>query len=267
MICLPQPLSLWISRTRKKIPDRLAQDFRIVLDEDRELFAGFLKLLSKHIAGADGYSTLIAYADKLIERGQLDNLTREMQQVAENTKALASYMKLIKAQWRLSDDDESALSKYLELGRKEWGGLMLPMIRHRTGDHQNYKLKQVFVPLFLQDKRSEEEVQKKMERLQRKPENIAREDDERSSSVSFTELISRHTAVVLIGKPGSGKTTLFRRAALAFAEGRADKDLDWKGKPLFPIFIRLRNFGEFLNSPAQYLNICARGIRPMGTWI
>ena len=62
--------------------------------------------------------------------------------------------------------------------------------------------------------------------------------------------MTRYMAFVLIGKPGSGKTTLFRRAALAFAEGRAAEELEWNGPPLFPIFIRLRNFGVFLNSEA-----------------
>jgi hypothetical protein len=45
---------------------------------------------------------------------------------------------------------------------------------------------------------------------------------------------------------GSGKTTLLSRVALAFAEGRAQADLIWHGQNLFPIFLRLPNFGAFL---------------------
>lgn len=50
----------------------------------------------------------------------------------------------------------------------------------------------------------------------------------------------------MTGSPGCGKTTLLNRLALAFAEGRADADLGWRGKALFPLFLRLRNFGAFI---------------------
>jgi formylglycine-generating enzyme required for sulfatase activity len=233
----------------RKIPVMLLTDLNLI-DSDRAWLAVYLAYLRRNLAGREFYQPLIAYADNLEQHGLLDGISKEMEQVAENTLALASYVKLIAGQWHLTGNDEKALEKYLDLGRKDWGGLMLPMIRHRVDDGRSYRLKQIFVPLLLQDKRAEEQVRKNMERLQRKPENLAREEDEKTRPVGFTELMTRYTAFVLIGKPGSGKTTLFRRAALAFAEGRAAEELGWKGRALFPIFIRLRNFGEFLKGEA-----------------
>jgi len=234
----------------KNIPDRLALEMRIFLDRDRELFAGFLFILRKHLAKSDGFDKLIAYANDLDRRGLLEGLAKRIEQLIEEAKQFTSYLKLVLAERHVTDKDELALEKYYELGRKEWGGLMLPMIRQRTGDEHPYRLKQIFVPLLLQDKRAEEKARQKMERDQRKLENIERADDEQTRPVGYTELMTRYNTFILIGKPGCGKTTLLRRAALAFAEGRADEELNWKGKPLFPIFIRLRNFGEFLNSEA-----------------
>ena len=219
-------------------------------ESDREWLAVYLAYLRQNLAGREFYQPLIAYADNLDQRGLLDNLVQEMEQVTENTKAMASYLRIIAAQRHLTDDDEKALGKYLDLGRKDWGGLMLPMIRQRVDDGHSYRLKQIFVPLLLQDRRAEDQARQRLESGKRKLENMAREEDEKTRPLGFTDLMARYNSFVLIGKPGSGKTTLLRRAALAFAEGRAAQDLGWKGKALFPIFIRLRNFGEFLNSSA-----------------
>lgn len=230
-----------------KIPPTLLTSLQ--LDEsDREWLSVYMTYLRGQLATREFYQPLIAYADKIDQRGLLEELSQELEQVAENTRSIANYDKIIKAQRRLTDQDGEALNKYLKLGRKEWGRLMLPMIRHRADDGRSYRLKEIFVPLLLQDKRAEEQARKKMETILRSPDNKVRENEEKTRPIDLTELIMRYNAFILIGRPGSGKTTLLRRAALAFAEGRAEKDLGWKGKPLFPIYIRLRNFSEFLDS-------------------
>lgn len=230
-----------------KIPATLLIDLSLN-DSDRVWLAIYMAYLRKNLAGREFYRPLIDYANNLDQRGLLENIALGIEKVAENSKNIASYVKIVAEQRHLTDNDEKALEKYLDLGRKDWGGLMLPMIRHRVDDGRSYRLKQIFVPLLLQDKRAEEQAHKNLEKLQRRPEDLIYEEDEKTHPIGFTELMMRYTAFILIGKPGSGKTTLFRRAALAFAEGRAEDELGWKGKALFPIFIRLRNFGEFLNS-------------------
>jgi formylglycine-generating enzyme required for sulfatase activity len=232
-----------------KIAKTLLNDL-VFEERDKEWLAVYLAYLRQNLAKRPFFQPLLAYADRLEELGLLDTLVKEVEQANANTQAIASYVKIVAHQRHLTDDDESALGKYLALGRENWGGIMLPLIRHRIVDGQSYRLRQIFVPLLLQDKRAEEKARQKAERMQRKPEALAHEEDDKTHPVGFTDLISRYNSFVLIGKPGSGKTTLFRRAALAFAEGRAEEDMGWQGKPLFPIFLRLRNFGEFLQSQA-----------------
>ncbi len=233
----------------RKIPVSLLTGLNLS-DSDREWLSVYLAYLRKNLAEREFYQPLIAYADSIDQRGLLEEVALEMERMVENTRAIASYVKIIKTQRRLTDRDEEALDKYLALGRKDWGRLMLPMIRHRVDDGRSYRLKEIFVPLLLQDKRAEELARKKMESILRSPDDKVRENEEKTRPVGLTELMTRYNSFVLIGRPGSGKTTLLRRAALAFAEGRAAEDLGWKGKALFPVFIRLRNFGEFLNSQA-----------------
>ena len=232
-----------------KVADVLLKNLSLE-SRDREWLAVYLVYLRQDLAKRAFYQPLLAYADRLDQLGLLDTLVEEVEQVAENSKAIASYIKIMAADRHITDDDKPVLDKYLALGRKNWGGIMLPLIRHRVVDGQSYRLRQIFVPLLLQDKRAEEDARKHAEKMQRKAETIVREDDEKTRPVGFTDLLARYNAFVLIGKPGSGKTTLFRRAALAFAEGRAEEDMGWQGKALFPIFLRLRNFGEFLQGQA-----------------
>lgn len=122
---------------------------------------------------------------------------------------------------------------------------MLPLLRKKSGDITSAKLKQVFVPLNLRDVRAEEESRSRMEKFTR-PERIIKEQADEMRAIEIGELLNRYPKFILLGAPGSGKTTLLNRVALAFAEGRAHDDLGWKGKNLFPIFLRLRNFGAFL---------------------
>ncbi len=117
----------------RKIPALLLSDLNLK-DADRHWLAVYLAYLRKNLAGREFYQPLIAYADNLEQRGVLDGLAKDMERVAENTLALTNYVKMIAARWHLTDNDEKALEKYLDLGRKDWGTLMLPMIKQRIDE-------------------------------------------------------------------------------------------------------------------------------------
>ena len=72
------------------------------------------------------------------------------------------------------------------------------------------------------------------------------------------ELIRHESAIVLLGDPGSGKTTVLRHLALGFAHaslhadavGAAiDSELAWNGPLPLPILVQLRRFAEGLSGP------------------
>src|ERR1019366_1893322 len=65
------------------------------------------------------------------------------------------------------------------------------------------------------------------------------------------KVLQDHRRVALLGLPGSGKSTLIKRLATAYAFPSRKKlvddnlpDIDW-----FPIFIRCRQLGDRANAP------------------
>lgn len=226
------------------IPEKLVKALGINT-QDRDLFSMFLYTLRKNLSATPKFEALINYTNEMDKRGILIGIATEITDIAEKNQEISTYLRLLTSNRRLSSDDNQALENYLKDGRKDWGEMILPLIRKRVGTTKFVKMKQVFVPLFLNDKHIENSVvnSEADDYGDRLLKDLAREQ---SHPLRLSDLISKHRTSILIGNPGSGKTTLLRRAALAFAEGKAYEDLGWQGKPLFPIFVRLRNFGDFL---------------------
>ncbi len=78
-------------------------------------------------------------------------------------------------------------------------------------------------------------------------------DDAELRQASFLEALALHPSMVLLGKPGSGKSTIVSFVALTLARaGQGDKEAlkalseHWDFGPLLPVRVAIRRFAEYL---------------------
>ena len=210
-----------------RIPHQLIVDLHLQ-QEHLQFFADFLFHLRCELVTIPGYGDGLRYADELEQRGILREIMRPLHRQIEIEETILADRHLITS-------DKEALRRYLVLVREQFRYLFLPLARRSGPDARtDAEMAEVFVPLRIRSSK-------------------------RYDLFSLGEVIANHPCFLLKGPPGCGKTTLLRRAAIAFADGRSTTDLEWNREPLLPIFIRLRNFGVFLAKHHQRFSSPAPG--------
>lgn len=234
-----------------KVPITLLNELKLD-NSDREWLARYLVILRKHLATYEQFIPLIKFANDLDKANLLSRLSADVAQITLDSHRIKTLLELLAAERHLTDNDKLALDEYIANCRKDLATLALPFIRQGPAGSASAQLNKVFVPLYVRDEKAEQVARRKAEKRQREELDLKNMDED-VRPIDFNDLFARYERFILIGLPGTGKTTLLRRAALAFAEGRAAEDLAWKGHALLPIFVRLRNFGTFLaNNKALY---------------
>jgi len=230
-------------------PDRISQNLLDTLGLENnkiDLLAKFLHYFRKHLADVDGYCFGIAYANDLDQHGLLIDISSHTERTADGINTLIEY-------FGITTDEDHVLGEYLQTLLEQIQYLPLPLSDPGAASHVDAELRQVFVPLTMRDLKAEEDARRQLERQTRRSDDLQMAvEAEASRSIRLGDILTRYKRFALIGGAGSGKTTLLKMAALAFIENQAAKDLGWTGEPLFPIFLRLRNFGAFLVDNANF---------------
>ncbi len=219
------------------VPESLYESLRWPRDRRPQL-ALFLYTMRRALAAHENWGPLIAYTDREAVRLDLRQATTSLAHIEANLRALLSVFGVT------DRDEEAALRDYLEHVLRETGAISFLFVRPAGQRHKlrtEAELEAVYVPLHVQDPdRPAAKTPDGKGTIDREP------DEDRAPTLSIDEVLARHPIFLLRGKPGSGKTTLLRHLAHTFAGGQAAEQLGWRGEPLLPILIPLRNFGRFL---------------------
>jgi formylglycine-generating enzyme required for sulfatase activity len=101
-------------------------------------------------------------------------------------------------------------------------------------------LRRIFVPLS-----GELEAEREARETQQELEKLAREQVEKARRLPLKQLVCENPYLVILGDPGSGKSTTLKYISLMFAEGEAEKQLDLEPQWL-PIFFPIAAYAQEL---------------------
>jgi hypothetical protein len=249
-----------VEMTREE-PSRVPPDLIKALklsDDQRPPFAKFLFALRKGLSDLEPYAAGIRYADQLDDRHILDGLYERVSAVADTVTDTTSG-KAIRVQV-VAPDARELESKYLDNVLIEYGGLSLESrAREEAAPSVDpLRLERVYIALNTTDAhfvRVSEEEQKRRGRAG--PAGV----ELKPVLLSALRAVMEARRVVLLGDPGSGKSTFAQHLCLCLAGARREPDSHWPDHlragdvaaweldvhPL-PLFIRLRLFAHDTDS-------------------
>ncbi len=214
--------------------------------ELRPALAAFLFTFRIHFAQIQAYAPLMDFAGKQQTRQILRGILKLEARAVDQRDQMLAYLRALAKDRdiHLEADEGRALQRYQEFVVRKHHQLSLFFVPPPQGKPAQVELQTVFVPLAISDPETRERLALvEHDSTRRREEKVGHEREARQTA---EQLLTRHSALAIRGTPGSGKTTLMRHLALVFADGRAESELNWRGDPLLPIYVPLRNFGIFL---------------------
>ena len=235
------------------VPDKLLSALSID-EENRNLFAKYLYSLRAQLKSSEQFKNIIDYCDHEIIKDELNIIKNSIEDISFQNLEMVNTIKesndileQLAEHFGIGVDKKKAINRYKKHYITQWSKLAIPLIRKNIGIFSP-DIKQIFVPLevqLLEDKKYSSSSTPQIIPARNRLEDVRYDNVKKGNFFSFFKNYDRF---VLIGLPGSGKSTLFRRIALAFAESNEATLIDWEKGDKLPIYIRLRNLGIYLSS-------------------
>lgn len=259
---IAQAALLQTSPDPQLVPDRLFRSLRMPPDS-RLLLARFLYYVREQLKVHDTWGVLIEQTRQDAVYTYLRRMAHDMQLTASASEQFNDNLQLLLHYYGLHADkpDGEALQEYIAHLISEYQHLAFVLTKARRRERLSpaAELDAVFVPLQVQD--SELLQSQSKQTVVNRP-RLPSDKHEVKNILTINEVLAKHPVFLLLGAPGSGKTTLFRHLTVSFARGEASTRLDWAGTPLLPILVPLRNFGRFLTqNQSRYTNPAPQALR------
>ncbi|MBI5293476.1 MAG: SUMF1/EgtB/PvdO family nonheme iron enzyme [Chloroflexi bacterium] len=254
------------SESESNIRSKLLSDLKLD-DSHRRALAAALFSLRKNLAESETYRAGIAYADALEQRHLLAGLYESVEGLLA-TVTDSKDGKALRVVVVAPPPDQRALeSRYLTGVKNENAAYALYNEDDAVSPENMMQLERVYIALNTTEKRAplsklwaEGRQPKKGKDDEEALAEMARGEREQIP-VSSLRVVMESRRVMLLGEPGSGKSTFAQHLALCLAGARLNPDDHWPkqltaedaaGWELasypFPVFIRLRNFARDVES-------------------
>ena len=209
--------------------------------------ARLLAALRQELAGLEDWQPLIAYADEQAKRGLLQDTLRNLKQMADTvtfSDAGAALRVVVVERLHLSEGEILEIEKqYRELVKDEFRMHVVTGLA-QVDKAVRLPLDEIYLELglvpFSSNREQEEEALLDVDvsiRLQRAMQHVEKR---------VTSALAEEQRLVIVGKPGSGKTTSLKYIAYMLSLGAAGAARLGFAAPLIPIYVRLAEFAESL---------------------
>lgn len=215
----------------------------------RELSALLVRLRSS-LAKSEQWRPLLAYANEMQAQGLLADILRRVGSLESALVQTAdgNALRVVLVERGLSDEQLSQIEK------KYRDNIVLEFERHTTRGLSPAQLpklipmplKDVYLELGLIPLRTEKELEVDREKILQadQAERLMREQRQQQERV--TDLLGESQKLVIVGKPGSGKTLSLKFIALMLAYGESGASRLRLDLPFIPIYVRLAQYAEEL---------------------
>lgn len=225
-------------------------------DTNRPVQVYFIRRLREKLAKHDLFSKILECIDRYNTIEVLKSLDERMHDISDTLNDIHIEKKLDQG---IMSDGEICLHDYLQTIIDKHSFIDVPLVHDGMTVLPKIRLKDIFIPLDIKKTKAskpgtttkEDPVQQKTGNKLNSEDQIVRHiltgySDVRSDRTGLESLVQEKGNVVIIGTPGKGKTTLFRRAVLYYAESLLSQR-ETNSVALFPVFFRLRNFSIYLS--------------------
>lgn len=216
-----------------------------------EELAQLLAVFRSAFASLDGWKDLIAYADAAHQRGQLTSILTvlaKMENAFVQSEA-GTVLRVAVVDTGLTAEQAARIEEtYREGVGNEYRRHIVSGLSPQVGKVVSLPLEDVYLELGLIPISSEAEREQELEEMLEMRDAHRMEREMRRMDQRVTNALSEDSKLVIVGKPGSGKTISLKFISLMLAQGSAGVARLGLDAPYIPVFVRLADYAEKLKA-------------------
>lgn len=216
--------------------------------------AKMLSAFRAAFAGLEGWKDLIAYADSAHQSGQLTGILAALAKMGNafvHSEA-GTVLRVAVVDTGLTPEQAAQIEeKYREGIESDYRRLVISGLSPQVGKVVSLPLEDVYLELGLIPISNDEDREQELAEMLEMREAHRMERELQRMDRRVTNAIAEEARLVIVGKPGSGKTTSLKFLTLMLAYGSSGAARLGLEVPFLPVFVRLADYAEKLKTDSS----------------